>query len=87
MDIFWIVPLVVVLIAIVILSRPPITKALRGLLADRKELVLLAMFEAVAIGAFALALMAFGLQVSAILLLACVALFAIWAMRPPAKRG
>ncbi|MDP3738340.1 MAG: hypothetical protein Q8R02_13175 [Hyphomonadaceae bacterium] len=87
MDIFWIAPVVVVLIAIAILSRPPINKALRGLLADRKELVLFAMLEAVAIGAFALALMAFGLQVSAVLLLACVGLLLIWAMKPPAKRG
>jgi hypothetical protein len=85
MDIFWIAPVAVVLIAI--LSRPPIIRALRGLLADRKELVLFALFEAVAIGAFALALMAFGLQVSAVLLLACVGLLLIWAMKPPAKRG
>jgi phosphotransferase system glucose/maltose/N-acetylglucosamine-specific IIC component len=84
MGIFRIVLVVAVLIAI--LTWPPITKALRGLLADRKELALFALFEAVAIGAFALALMVFGLQVSAVLLLACVGLFAIWALKPPAKR-
>ena len=46
MDIFWVAPVVAVLIAI--LSRPPINKALHGLLADRKELVRFAMFESVA---------------------------------------
>ncbi len=76
----------VVVIAIAILSRPAFSKALRGLLTDHKELILFALFEAVAIAAFVLVLMIFGLQVSAVLLLGSVALFAIWATKPPAKR-
>jgi hypothetical protein len=69
----------------VLVLLPANRKALLGLLKDRKELARFALFEAVAIGAFALALIVFGLPASAVLLLACVGLFAIWAMKPPAK--
>jgi hypothetical protein len=43
------------------------------------------MFEAVAIGATALLLMAFGPQAGGFALLGFVALFAMWALKPPAK--
>jgi hypothetical protein len=77
-------PVVVVLIAV--LSRPAIIRALRGLLADRKELILFAMFEAVAIGATALLLIAVGPQVAGFVLVGLAALFFTWVMKPPAKR-
>jgi hypothetical protein len=89
MNIFWLAPLVAVLIAM--LSRPPtakaIAKALRGLLADRRELALFAMFEAVAIGATALLLVAVGPLAAGVVLLGCAALFLVWVIRPPAQRG
>jgi hypothetical protein len=85
MDILLIVPAVVVLI--LVLSRPAVIRAVRGLLADRKELVLFALFEVVAIGATTLLLMAVGPQAAGFALLGFVALFFMWVMKPPAKRG
>ncbi len=85
MCIFSIIGLAVAVL-IAILSRPPIIKALRGLFADRKELLLFAMFETVAIGATALLLMVVGPQAGGYVLLGFVALFFIWTMKPPAKR-
>ncbi len=82
-NIIWVAPVVAVLVAT--LSRPPIAKALRGLVGNRKELVLFALFEAVAIVATTLLLMAFGPQAGGLALLGFVALFTIWAMKPPAK--
>jgi hypothetical protein len=80
----WIAPLVVVLITV--LSRPAIIRVQRDLLADRKELILFALFEAAAIGAMALLLIAVGPQAAGAVLVALVVLFSMWVMKPPAKR-
>lgn len=81
---FFLVALVVVGL-VAILQRPPIAKAWRGLLGDRKELLLFAVFEVVAIAAWVLVLMAFGLKAGIYVLLGGVSLFALWATKPPAK--
>jgi len=78
--------LVFVSVLAVILSRPPIVKALLGLLRDRKELVLFALFLLVEIVLVAVILMVFGPREGFYVLIASVALFAVWATRPPAKR-
>ena len=70
----------------VILSRPPIAGALVGLLKDRKELALFAGFLLVEVVLVAVVLAAVGPRVGFYVILASVALFVIWAMRPPAKR-
>ena len=85
MSIFLIALMMAVLVAILILSRPPMAKALRRLLGNHKELVLFALFEAVVIGATTLLLLAVGPQAGGFALLGFVALFTIWAMKPPAK--
>jgi len=69
-----------------ILSWPPITKSLLGLLKDRKELALFALFLLVEVSLAAIVLAVLGPRVGVFVILASVALFAIWAMKPPAKR-
>ena len=72
---------------IAVLSRPAITKALRGLLANGKELELFALSLLVAVGLVAVLLAVFGPSIAGAIMLAFIALFAMWAIRPPAKRG
>jgi hypothetical protein len=69
-----------------ILSRPPIAKALLGLLKDRKELVLFALFVFVEVCLAAIVLALFGPRVGGFVIVAAVLLFAVWGMRPPAQR-
>jgi hypothetical protein len=62
-----------------------IWKAFLGLLGNRKELALFALFELVAIAALAVVLAIFGPGIGVIILLASVCAFAFWATKPPAK--
>lgn len=62
-----------------------IWKAFLGLIGNRKELALFALFEVVAIAGVAVGLAIFGPKVGGFLLLACVCLFCLWATKPPAK--
>jgi hypothetical protein len=78
--------LVVISILVVILSRAPIAKALLGLMKDRKELVLFALFVLVEVLLTAVVLAVFGPRVGVFVIIASVLLFAAWATRPPAKR-
>jgi hypothetical protein len=75
---------IIVLILAAILSWPPISKLLRGLLGNRKELALFAIFLLVEVGLVAIGLVVLGPRVGFYVLIASVALFAIW-VRPPAK--
>ena len=77
---------VIVTVLAAILSRPPITKALLGLLRDRKELVLFAVFVLAEIAAVAMVLAVLGPRVGFFLIIASLALFVIWATKPPASR-
>ncbi len=62
-------------------------KAFRALLRDRRELILFALVEVVAIAALALLLLAVGPGVSGIVLVAGAGILAIWAItKPPATR-
>ncbi len=70
----------------VILSRPPIARALLGLLKDHKELALFAVFLLVEVALVAVVLAVVGPRFAFYLILASVVLFVIWAMRPPAQR-
>lgn len=76
---------IIVLVLAAILSWPPITKLLRGLLGNRKELALFAIFLLVEVGLVAVGLAALGPRVGFYVLIASVALFAIWVTRPPAR--
>jgi hypothetical protein len=78
--------IVIVAVLVVVLSRPPISNALLGLLKDRKELALYALFVLVEVALTAIVLTVFGPRVGIYVILASVLLFAFWATRPPAKR-
>ena len=78
--------LIVISILSAILSRPQIARLLLGLLKDRKELALFAVFLLVEIVLVAIVLAVVGPRVGFYVIIASVALFVIWAMRPPAKR-
>ena len=69
-----------------ILAQPPIAKALRAFIGDRKELALFAQFEIAAIGAVALLMLLAGPRVGGIVLILAVCLLALWAMKPPAQK-
>ena len=71
---------------IAVLSRLQIAGALLGLLKDRKELALFAVFLLVEIFLVAAVLAVFGPNTGGAMMLASIALFAIWVMRPPAQR-
>jgi hypothetical protein len=69
-----------------ILSQPLFAKPLRGLWRNRKELALFAAFFLVEGALVAIVLAAVGPRVAFYVIIGSVALFAIWAMKPPAKR-
>jgi sugar phosphate permease len=69
-----------------ILARPAIAKAFRGLLKDRNELALFAVFVFTEVGLTAIVLALFGPRVGFFVIVATVLLFAAWALRPPAQR-
>jgi hypothetical protein len=83
MGYLWLLLVVAVLVAI--LSRPQMAKVLRGLLKDREELALFAMFLLVEVGLVAVVLATLGPRVGFYVILGSVASFVIWAMKPPAK--
>jgi hypothetical protein len=76
---------VIVSVLAVILSRPPIARALLSLLRDRREQALFALFVLAEIAAVALVLAVLGPRVGFFLIVASVALFIIWVIKPPAK--
>ena len=82
---FLIISVMVTVLA-AILSRPPIAKLLLGFMKDRKELALFALFVVVEVCLAAIVLALFGPRVGVFVIVASVALFAIWATRPLAKR-
>src|SRR5262249_10120757 len=60
-------------------------RALMNIFGNGRELALFALFEAAAVAAMALSLAAFGPRVSVIALLVCLALFILFAWKPPPK--
>jgi hypothetical protein len=76
---------VIVSILGVILSRPPIARALLGLLRDRREQALFALFVLAEIAAVALVLAVLGPRVGLFLIVVSVALLVILTTQPPAK--